>query len=145
VPHVHERVELVDREEVPDPVAQPLDDVARIVGEPLGRVAGLPTALVLQRLGQLPVIPARPGTQLGGSLAENDFSCTSSTEPLRLRVPIHRFGRACLGLRLLDRTLSALLTLHHSAFGRHVPRRWCDEQVSRFGRSLLPHVHYLPL
>ena len=53
--HVHERAELVDREEVPDPVAQLFGDVPRIVCKGLCRVAGLPPAPVLKRLWQVPV------------------------------------------------------------------------------------------
>ena len=41
---VHERAELVDREEVPHAVAELLGDVAGVVPECLGRVARLPAA-----------------------------------------------------------------------------------------------------
>jgi hypothetical protein len=49
-------VELVDGEEVPDPVAQLLGDVAGVVGEPQRDFARLPPPLVLEHLRQVPVI-----------------------------------------------------------------------------------------
>jgi hypothetical protein len=54
--HVHERAELVDREEVPHAVAELLGDVGSVVPECLGRVPVLPSALVLERLRQIPVV-----------------------------------------------------------------------------------------
>ncbi len=57
VPHVHERVKLVEREEVLDAVAQLLGHVTGVVREGLGGVARLPAlVLVLQRLRQVPVV-----------------------------------------------------------------------------------------
>jgi hypothetical protein len=55
----HERRALVEREEVPRPVAKLFDDVTGIVRECLGGVAPFPPAAVLQRLRQVPVIERR--------------------------------------------------------------------------------------
>jgi len=55
----HERGALVEREEVPDPVAELFGHVAGIVRECLGGVADFPTAAILQRLRQVPVIERR--------------------------------------------------------------------------------------
>src|SRR5262245_41161618 len=52
----HERRALVEREEVPGPVAELFGDVAGIVRERLGGVAPFPPAAILQRLRQVPVI-----------------------------------------------------------------------------------------
>jgi hypothetical protein len=50
---------LIEREEVPRPVAELFGDVARIVRECLGGVARFPPAAILQRLRQVPVIERR--------------------------------------------------------------------------------------
>ena len=55
----HERRALVEREEVPRPVAELFGDVAGIVRECVGGVAGFPPAAILQRLRQVPVIERR--------------------------------------------------------------------------------------
>src|SRR5215467_5958421 len=52
----HERRELVEREEMPGPVAELFGDVTGIVRERLGGVAPFPPAAILQRLRQVPVI-----------------------------------------------------------------------------------------
>ena len=52
----HERRALVEREEVPRPVAELFGDVTGIVRERLGGVAPFPPAAILQRLRQVPVI-----------------------------------------------------------------------------------------
>src|SRR5262249_54463801 len=54
-----ERRALVEREEVPRPVAELFGNVAGIVRECLGGVAGFPAAAILQRLRQVPVIKRR--------------------------------------------------------------------------------------
>jgi hypothetical protein len=69
VAHVHERVELVDREEVADPVAQHASDVAGVVGERPHRVHRLPPAVaVLKSLRQIPVV--QRGERLDPSLEQ---------------------------------------------------------------------------
>src|SRR6266478_4616357 len=55
----HERRALVEREEVPRPVAELSGDVTGIVGECLGGVAPFPPAAILQRLRQVPMIERR--------------------------------------------------------------------------------------
>src|SRR6266403_5910094 len=62
----HERRALVEREEVPRPVAELFGDVAGIVRECLGGVAGFPPAAILQRLRQVPVIERRKGRDAAG-------------------------------------------------------------------------------
>src|SRR5258708_37324505 len=57
--YIHEREELIDREETRDPVAKLPRDVAGIIRKRFGGVAGLPSALVLQRLRQVPVVKGR--------------------------------------------------------------------------------------
>src|SRR5216684_588333 len=59
MPDIHEREELVDREEALDPVAELPRDIAGIIGKRFGGVAGLPSALVLERLRQVPVVEGR--------------------------------------------------------------------------------------
>src|SRR5215831_13457329 len=54
-----ERRALIEREEVPRPVAELLGDVTRIVPECIGCVAGFPPAAILHRLRQVPVIERR--------------------------------------------------------------------------------------
>lgn len=57
MPPLHEGCELVDGKEMPNPVAQMLGDITRVVGECLGCVAGLPAVpAILQRLRQIPMI-----------------------------------------------------------------------------------------
>src|SRR2546423_1718424 len=56
IPQLDERRELVDREEVPDAIAERFGDVAGIVGERVRGVTALPTAAILQRLGQVPMV-----------------------------------------------------------------------------------------
>src|SRR5262245_21843624 len=57
-----ERPELVDREEARDAIAELLSDVPGVVGERLGGILRLPTAvLVLERLRQIPVIQRDEG------------------------------------------------------------------------------------
>src|SRR5260370_40405655 len=51
--YIHEREELVDREEARDPVAELARDIAGIIRKRFRGVAGLPPALVLQRLRQV--------------------------------------------------------------------------------------------
>src|SRR6516164_1292038 len=55
----HEHRALVEREEVPRPVAELLGHVAGIGGECLGGVAPFPPTAILQRLRQVPVIERR--------------------------------------------------------------------------------------
>src|SRR3981189_3796047 len=57
--YIHEGEELVDREEALDPVAELPRHAAGIVRKRLGGIAGLPSALVLQRLRQVPVVECR--------------------------------------------------------------------------------------
>src|SRR3982075_2640346 len=52
----HERRTLVKREEVPRPVTELFGDVAGIVCECLGGVAGFPPAAILERLWQVPMM-----------------------------------------------------------------------------------------
>ena len=60
VAEVHESPGLVDGEDRPDAVAQPLRHIGRIIAECLGRLAGAPAAdPVLERLRQIPVIQRR--------------------------------------------------------------------------------------
>jgi hypothetical protein len=47
----HERRALIEREEVPRPVAELFGDVAGIVRECVGGVAGFPPAAILRRPG----------------------------------------------------------------------------------------------
>src|SRR6185437_3374337 len=57
VPQLHERAELIDRENVLHPVGDMLGDVAGVLAERLGRLARLPAAdTVLECLRQIPVI-----------------------------------------------------------------------------------------
>ena len=56
VAHVRDHPGLVDRDEPLYPVAEGRRHQAGVVGEQLRRVAGRPAALVLQRLGQVPVM-----------------------------------------------------------------------------------------
>src|SRR5665811_1844261 len=65
VAHVHEILQLVQRDEMFDPVAEPLGDQAGIVRKSLGSVARLPAALVLKRLRQVPVIERDKGLDPG--------------------------------------------------------------------------------
>ena len=57
--YIHEGEELVDREEALDPVAELPRHIAAIVRKRFGGVARLPSALVLQRLRQVPVVESR--------------------------------------------------------------------------------------
>jgi hypothetical protein len=59
VPQFHEGRELVDGEEALYPVAELFGDIARVIGKRLGGVARLPSAAILQRLRQVPVIERR--------------------------------------------------------------------------------------
>ncbi len=59
IPDVDERMELVHREEVRDPVAELLGDEPGVVRERLGGVSGSPPSTVLQRLWQVPVVQRR--------------------------------------------------------------------------------------
>src|SRR5262245_23090027 len=66
-----ERRAFIQREEVPRPVAELFGDVAGIVRECLGGVAGLPTAAILERLRQVPVIECRErGDAVGDKLVK---------------------------------------------------------------------------
>ena len=59
MPQFHERRALIEREEVPRPVAEFFGNIAGIVRECLGGVARFPSAAILQRLRQVPVIERR--------------------------------------------------------------------------------------
>ena len=68
VTHFDEHREFVDSEESPHPVAQPLGDISRVVGERAGGVARLPAAPpILQGLRQIPMIERR---ERGDSVGE---------------------------------------------------------------------------
>ena len=66
VASVHERGELVDREEVLDAVAELLGHVPGEVGERLGGSFDCQPPCVLERLRQVPVVERHEGLDAGG-------------------------------------------------------------------------------
>ena len=61
------RIDLVDREKVFDPVAQPGADIAGVIGKGFCGVGGFPAAdVVLQRLRQIPVVERREWLDIVG-------------------------------------------------------------------------------
>src|SRR5215470_1161253 len=68
----HECRALVEREEVPRPVAELFGDVPGIVRECLGGVAAFPPTAILQRLRQVPVIERRERRDTVGDEVVNE-------------------------------------------------------------------------
>src|ERR1700730_18117423 len=63
--YIHEGEELVDREEALAPAAELPRHIAGIVRKRFGGVVRLPSALVLQRLRQVPVVESRERVDAG--------------------------------------------------------------------------------
>ena len=73
---------LVEREEALHPVAELVGDMAGVIRERLGGVAGFPAAAILQRLRQVPVIKRRERRDaVGDELVEQAIV---EVEPLRI-------------------------------------------------------------
>ena len=66
VADVDEGTHLVEGHEVMDAVGEMFGDVAGVVGEGLGGVAGLPAAFVFEGLGEIPVEERAVGLDAGG-------------------------------------------------------------------------------
>ena len=86
VADVDEGTHLVHRHEVVDAVGEMFGDVAGVVGEGLGGVAGLPAAFVFEGLGQIPVEESAVGLDaVGEELVEHAV----------VEVETFGVGRAC--------------------------------------------------
>ena len=90
---LHERGELVDREEVLDPIAELLGDVPGVVGERLRRLLRLPAAvLVLECLGQIPVVQRRERLDARGEQLVDEAAV--EVDAFRVGLPGCRRGRS---------------------------------------------------
>src|SRR5260370_31083720 len=84
MPDIHEREELVDREETLDPVAELPRNIAGIIGKRFGGVAGLPSALVLERLRQVPAVERRKRFDAGPEPRIHPAAAEIHAPPVRL-------------------------------------------------------------
>src|SRR6266404_7324850 len=82
--YIHEGEELIDREETRDPVAKLPRDIAGIIRKRFGGVAGLPSALVLERLRQVPVVERRKRFDAG--FEQRIDQAAVEVETLRIRL-----------------------------------------------------------
>src|SRR5258708_35827903 len=82
--YIDEGEELIDREETRDPVAKLPRDIAGIIRKRFGGVAGLPSALVLQRLRQVPVVKGRKRFHAG--FEQRIDQAAGEVETLRIRL-----------------------------------------------------------
>jgi hypothetical protein len=82
VPEQRAAHRLVQRGPVADPIAQGVDDHAGVLGEAGGRVAVSPAAMVLQSLGQVPVIEGQPGRDVVGEQLVDEAAVEVEATPL---------------------------------------------------------------
>src|SRR5258708_35468812 len=92
--YIDEGEELIDREETRDPVAKLPRDIAGIIRKRFGGVAGLPSALVLQRLRQVPVVKGRKRFDAGFEQRIDQAAVEVETLPILLTDGVGEESRA---------------------------------------------------